>query len=444
MTFHEATPDATIDTDIAAERAVLGAMMADCEVVPSVGEILQPADFAHPAHREMFAIMTRRYLHGEPVDEVAMAALLAETPVPGHRSFLAWIGGAGYLHTLMQSVPVSANAPYYAELVRKRAVRRRVMTATVQVDRLARDGNVDPDELVDRSIHVFNQVHNRRTEYGVTWRVGFERAMQYMREVGAGTGLSFGFKDLEKLIGTARPGQMIVIAGRPGSGKTVFAGSIARNIALRQNTGVLYSTLEMSAEEMMLRNLSAEGQINYNRLRDNCLTEADNDRLDWVAAEMETAPLVTVDVPKMSVVQLVAAFNHHGGPQKIGLVVADYLQLFQTNGRLASRQEQVAELSRDLKLSAKEMGVPLIVLAQLNRANESRTDKRPQLSDLRESGAVEQDADIVIMVHRPDYYDEYDRPGEADLMVVKNRHGPTGTVVVASQLYWMRFMDLAV
>lgn len=444
MATHEEDPDVTIDVDVRAERAVLGAMMADREVVPKVCEIIQAQDFATPAHREMYAIMLRRYLSSEPIDEVAMAAVLVDTPVPGHRSFLSWIGGASYLHTLMQSFPLTANAPYYADTVRKRAIRRRVMRANAEVDQFTRDGNIEPDELVDRAIHTFNQVYSRRTDFGVTWRVGFDRAMEYMREVGQGAGLSFGFKDLEKLIGTGRPGQMIVVAGRPGSGKTVFAGSIARHVSVRQRIGALYVTLEMSAEEMMLRNVAAETQINYNRLRDNALTEADFDRLDFIAAELENVPLYTTDAPKMSVPQLVAAYNHHGGPRSVGLVVADYLQLFQTNAKLTSRQEQVAELSRDLKLAAKEMGVPLIVLAQLNRASEMRADKRPQLSDLRESGAVEQDADIVIMVHRPDYYDEYDRPGEADLMVVKNRHGPTGTVTVASQLQWMRFMDMAV
>lgn len=443
MTNHEDVPDPTVDVDIMAERAVLGAMMADRDIVPKISDIVQATDFAQPAHREMFAIMVRRHTMGEPIDEVAMAALLAETPAPGHRNFLAWIGGASYLHTLMQSFPVSANAPYYADNVRKRAIRRRVLEAGAGVKRLAQESACEPDELVDRSIHLLNQVHNRRPDYGVSWRVGFERAMEYMREVGQGAGLSFGFKDLEKYTGTGRPGQMIVVAGRPGSGKTVFAGSIARNVAIRQGIGVLYATLEMSVDEMMLRNISAEGKINYNLLRDNRLTEKDYERLDFVAAELESAPLITTDMPKMSVPQLVATFNHHGGARKIGLVVADYLQLFQTNGKLTSRQEQVAELSRDLKLAAKEMGVPLIVLAQLNRANEMRADKRPQLSDLRESGAVEQDADIVIMVHRPDYYDEYERPGEADLMIMKNRHGQTHTVPVASQLYWMRFMDMA-
>ena len=441
-----AEPVPTVGTDVVAERAILGAMMADPSLIPKLVTVVKPEDFYATINGELFNLIVSRFMRGEPTDEISMASTLADLPGGGtHSSFLSKIGGAGYLHTLMASSITPSSALYYADIVRKKALRRRVTEAAARIDMLARTGTNDPDELVDRAFHVIGTLNaNRGTGRAISFRDAYQRAMQYMDEVARGATVSTGFRDLEALTGAPRPGQMIVIAGRPGSGKTVFGASIARNMAIRQNAAILYATLEMTVEEMALRNLAAEAQVNFTALRDRRLSDQEMDRIELTGARLDSAPFFTLDTPQLSVVQLNAEIAKCNAETPLAAVFVDYLQLVHANGKLVSRQEQVAELSRELKLSARENGLPIFVLAQLNRASEARSDKRPQLSDLRESGAVEQDADVVVMVHRPDYYDEYDRPGEADLMVVKDRHGPTGIVPVASQLQWMRFMDLAV
>lgn len=439
----ESIPAPTVGTDVAAERAILGAMMESPAIIPELAAILRPEDFFNAQHGQMYSILVSRYNKGEPVDAVTMGGVFAGMSTPGHRSFLAQIGGAGYLHTLIQSVPIPSSAPYLANVVRQKAVRRKVAATAEEIERLAKDGEAEADELVPRAVHLINTVDTRSKSRGVSWRDGWDRALAYMSETANSAAISTGFPDLERIIGKPRAGQVIVIAGRPGSGKSVFAASIARNIAVRQGLGALYCTMEMSVEEMMLRNISAEAGVLYHHLRDNQVTDQEMDRIVLAGARLEDAPLYTLDTPRLSVVEFNAEIHRLSARTPIATAVFDYLQLGQVNPRLTSREQQIAELSRDFKLAAKELGIPIFVLAQLNRANESRPDKRPQLSDLRESGAVEQDADVVIMVHRPSYYDENDRPGEADLLIVKNRHGQTGSVPVASQLHYMRFRDLS-
>lgn len=438
---------ATVGTDVTAERAVLGSMMASPGVIPEVALKLKSSDFWSSIHRELYDILLSRHMRGEPIDEIAIASVLAGMPGGNqHQSFLSKIGGAAYLHTLMASVTIPASAPFYAEEIRKRAVRREMDVVASQIGQMTRSGLVEPDELADRAVHLIRSSSLRSNGRAVDFRTACQHAAQYMDEEASGGGISTGFYRLEEMIGKPRAGQLIVIAGRPGSGKTVFAASIARNVAIRQHVGVLYATLEMSIAEMAMRTMSAECSINYTRLRDRKPTEADRQRMNEVYEKHDGVPFYTVDIPHLSVLDFCSEFHYANANADVpvGAGIFDYLQLAKTNSKLQSRQEQVAELSRDFKLAAKELGIPLFVVAQLNRGPEQRTDKRPQLSDLRESGAVEQDADVVIMVHRPDYYDEFDRPGEADLMVVKNRHGPTGTVAVRSQLEYMRFMNLVV
>jgi len=433
--------------DVAAEQSVLGGMLLSKDAIADVVELLRTNDFYRPAHARIFEMILDLYGRGEPADAVTVAAALADA------GDLARVGGAGYLHTVMASVPTAANAAYYAKIVGERAVLRRLIEAGTRIVQLgygSSAGGRDVDDLVDIAQQAVYEITERRV--GEDFAVLSDLLQPTLDEIeavgaqsGVMTGVPTGFTDLDRLLNGLHPGQLIIVAGRPGLGKSTAAMDFARTASVRHNFASAIFSLEMSKVEIVMRLLSAEARVPLHVLRSGQLSDDDWTKLARRMGEISEAPLYVDDTPNMTLMEIRAKARRLRQRHDLKLIVVDYLQLMTSPKRVESRQQEVAELSRGLKLLAKEVECPVVAVSQLNRGPEQRTDKRPQLSDLRESGSIEQDADVVILLHRDDYYDrESPRAGEADFIVAKHRNGPTDTVTVAAQLHLSRFVDMAV
>jgi replicative DNA helicase len=438
--------DRTPPQDIAAEQCVLGAMLLSKDAIADVVEVLKPGDFYRPAHQTVYDAILDLYGRGEPADPVTVAAELTRDGT------LAKIGGAPYLHTLIASVPTAANAGYYAEIVRERAILRRLVEAGTKIVQLgygaASGMGGEVDDIVDRAQQAVYDVTERRTsdDY-IRLEDVLQQAFDEIEAMGSrGTeiyGVPTGFRELDELTNGLHAGQLVVVAGRPGLGKSTIGMDLLRAASIKnQLTSVLFS-LEMSRSEITMRLLSAEAQILLSHLRTGQMTDQDWNRLARRMGEIAQAPMFIDDSPNMSMMEIRAKARRLKQRHDLKLVVVDYLQLMSSPKRVENRQQEVAEMSRSLKLLAKELDVPVVAISQLNRGAEQRQDKRPQMADLRESGAIEQDADMVILLHREDAYErESPRAGEADLIVAKHRNGQTKDVVVSSQLHYSRFVDM--
>jgi len=419
-------------------------MLLSKDAIADVVEVLQGHDFYRPAHQTVFDIILDLYGRGEPADAITVAAELTK------RGEIARVGGAPYLHTLMSSVPTAANAGYYAKIVAEKAILRRLVEAGTRIVQLGYSGSGgEVDDIVDRAQAAIYDVTERRAaeDYSI-----LESLLQpTMDEIeasgqrGAGlTGVPTGFADLDALTNGLHPGQLIIIAARPAVGKSTMALDFARAASIKHSqTSVLFS-LEMSKHEITMRLLSAEARIPLQAMRTGQMRDDDWVKLTRRLGEMASAPLYIDDSPNLTMMEIRAKARRLKQRHDLRLVIVDYLQLMTSHSRVENRQQEVSQISRSLKLLAKELEVPVIALSQLNRGPEQRTDKKPQLSDLRESGAIEQDADVVILLHREDIYErESPRAGEADLIVAKHRNGPTNTIVVAFQGHYSRFVDMA-
>jgi replicative DNA helicase len=438
--------DRTPPQDVLAEQCVLGAMLLSKDAIADVVEVLRPTDFYRPAHQTVYDAVIDLYGKGEPADAVTIAAELTRTGT------LERIGGAPYLHTLIASVPTAANASYYAEIVRERAILRRLVEAGTKVVQLgygaAGGAGGDVDDVVDRAQAAVYEVVERRTSedytpISETLMTALEELEKIQGHNGALSGVPTGFRDLDALTNGLHSGQLIVIAGRPGLGKSTLGMDIMRSASIKHGmTSVLFS-LEMGKSEITMRLLSAEARVQLQAMRAGGMSDNDWNKVARRMSEVASAPLYIDDSPNLTMMEIRAKARRLRQRHQLSLVVVDYLQLMSSPRRVDNRQQEVAEMSRSLKLLAKELEVPVIAISQLNRGAEQRADKRPQLSDLRESGAIEQDADIVILLHREDFYDrESNRAGEADLIVAKNRNGPTKDIPVSSALHYSCFADM--
>ncbi|WP_028847013.1 replicative DNA helicase [Thermocrispum agreste] len=433
--------------DIAAEQSVLGGMLLSKDAIADVLEVLRPADFYRPAHQAIYDVILDLYSRGEPADPITVSAELER------RGELARVGGAPYLHTLIATVPTAANAAYYAQIVAEKAVLRRLVeagTRIVQYGYGAADAQgAAVDEVVDRAQAAIFEVTERRTSEDY---VALEDLLQptmdeidaIASEGGLARGVPTGFTDLDEVTNGLHPGQMIIVAARPGIGKSTLGLDFCRSASIKHGmTSVIFS-LEMSRTEIVMRMLSAEAKIRLQDMRSGRMSDDDWTRLARRMSEISQAPLFIDDSPNMTMMEIRAKARRLKQRHDLKLIVLDYLQLMTSGKKVESRQQEVSEFSRQLKLLAKELDVPLVAISQLNRGPEQRTDKRPMLADLRESGALEQDADIVLLINRPDATERDDpRAGEADLILAKHRAGPTTTVTVAHQLHYSRFADLA-
>ncbi|MDG4667279.1 replicative DNA helicase [Mycobacterium sp. 236(2023)] len=431
--------------DAAAEQAVLGGMLLSKDAVADVLEKLRPGDFYKPANQLVYDAILDLYGRGEPADAVTVAAEL------DRRGLLRRVGGAPYLHTLISTVPTAANAGYYAEIVAEKSLLRRLVeagTRVVQYGYAGADG-ADVNEIVDRAqAEIYDVTERKSTEDYVILEEILQPAMDEIdaiaSEGGISKGVPTGFTDLDELTNGLHPGQMIVVAARPGMGKSTLGLDFMRSCSIKHQLPSIVFSLEMSKTEIVMRLLSAEAKIKLADMRSGRMSDDDWTRLARRMSEISEAPLYIDDSPNLTMMEIRAKARRLHQKAGLRLIVLDYLQLMTSGKKVESRQQEVSEFSRQIKLLAKELEVPVVAMSQLNRGPEQRTDKKPMLSDLRESGSIEQDADMVILLHRPDAFETDDpRGGEADLIVAKHRAGPTRTITVAHQLHLSRFSNMA-
>ncbi|WP_017588038.1 replicative DNA helicase [Nocardiopsis ganjiahuensis] len=429
--------------DIQAEQSVLGGMLLSKDAITQVVEIIRSADFYRPAHQIIYDSVVDLFSRGEPVDAISVNAELTK------RGEATRVGGAPYLHTLTEAIPTAANAGYYAKIVSDRAVLRRLVEVGTRIAQIGYAGDGEVDDLVDHAQAEIYKVAEKRTgeDYVVLGDI-MPGALDEIEAIGANdgsmTGVPTGFADFDALTNGLHPGQMVIIAARPAVGKSTLALDFARAASIKNEMASVFFSLEMGRNEIVMRLLSAEARVPLHTMRSGLMTDEDWARLARRMGEVASAPLFIDDSPNMSMMEIRAKCRRLKQQHDLKLVIVDYLQLMSSPGRVESRQQEVSEMSRSLKLLAKELEVPVVALSQLNRGPEQRTDKRPQVSDLRESGSIEQDADMVILLYREDVHDkESPRAGEADIIVAKHRNGPTADVTVAFQGHYSRFVDMA-
>jgi replicative DNA helicase len=441
MTDGTGTAPALFDVD--AEQAVLGSMMLSPDVITEVEGRIRAGSFYRPSHATIFRTVTGLAAASRPVDALTVTAALAES------GELARIGGAPYLHELVAQVPVAANGPHYATRVAECALLRQLDLTLRQAQRLVADGQGTAVELLDRVQHLLAGVEPgvRADDGPRTWAQVAPTVLDAIEQAAVNTdgvsGVPTGLHDLDSLLTGLRPGQLVVVAARPGMGKSHLLAGFAQHATWRHKLPSMLFSLEMTAVELGMRLVSADSGVSLRAIQTGRLDDADWTRVTRATGESAEAPLWIDDTPGLTLADIRTRARRQARCGGLALVAVDYLQLV-TTPRAESRQVAVGGLSRGLKLLAKELNVPVVVAAQLNRNPESRADKRPTAADLRESGAIESDADVVILIHREDHYDhDSPRAGEADLIVAKNRSGPEDTVVVASQLHLGRFASMA-
>lgn len=431
--------------DKEAEMGVLGAMLLSPNTVMEVIEELDPDDFYYPAHALIYNAMLDLYAQGTNIDAVIVANRL------DRYNNLERAGGAPYLHTLLAAVPTAANARYYAEIVAEKAVLRKLVDAGTRVVQLGFDGNEDTEieSVLDQAQQaVFAVAQKKSTEdyrvIGDLITPTIDELTALQTNGGLEQGVPTGFADLDKLTNGLHAGQMIIVAARPGVGKSTLAMDFMRSCSLKHNKTSVVFSLEMSAQEIVMRLLSAESEVKLADMRAGKVSNEDWAKLTDTLNRIEDAPMYIDDSPNLTMMEIRSKARKLSQQHGLDLIVLDYLQLMSSGKKVESRQQEVSEFSRQLKLLAKELEVPLVAISQLNRGPESRTDKKPQLADLRESGSLEQDADMVMLLYRPDSQDrDNERAGEADIILAKHRGGPIDTVQVAHQLHYSKFVNMA-
>lgn len=430
--------------DLDAERSVLGGMLLSSTAINDVVEVLRPGSFYSPKHQAVFDCILDMTSRNEPVDPVTVAAEL-ET-----RGELARVGGAPYLHTLIAMVPTAANAGYYARIVAEKAALRRMVEAGTRIQQYGYNADrngAELNEVIDRAQAEVYALTDAATtqDYVLAGDLvqdtldRWERIQNDPQQVGLPT----GYTDLDAMTNGMRPGQMIVVAGRPGFGKSTVGLDIARRCAVKQRRGAVVFSLEMSRDEIIDRMVAAQARVRLSDILGGTMDDDDWTRVARAMSEIAEAPLFIDDSPGQTMATITAKSRRLKQRHDLGLIVIDYMQLMTSGRRVESRQQEVSEISRGCKLLAKELGVPVIAISQLNREPDNRTDHRPMLSDLRESGSLEQDADMVWLLFKPDHYDPDDNPGYVELIVAKQRAGSTGSIGLTNQQHYGRFVDWA-
>jgi len=430
-----------------AEQSVLGAILVRPEVMDRIADVIVPEDFYREAHGRIYKAMLDLYGKGEPVDLVTVSALLKE------RGQLEGVGGPAFLAGLSEQVGFAANADYYANLVRDKAVLRRLLDCTQEIASACLSPVEDVAEFLDEAEHKIFQVAEAKVRPGfapISALVDNEIATLeaiWGRKDGALTGVTSGFADLDNYTAGFQASDLIILAARPSMGKTALALNIAFNAAYKSKppAPVAFFSLEMSKEQLVRRLLSAEGRVDASQIRRAAFLTGDEwTRLQEAAGLLLDCPIYIDDTPAATVLDIRAKSRRLKADGKLGLIIIDYLQLMQGRAELSSREQQISEISRSLKGLAKELNVPVIALSQLSREPEKRERKRPQLSDLRESGAIEQDADVVMFIYRDEVYrkDSADNQGIAEVILGKQRNGPIGTVKLHFEARFTRFDNL--
>ena len=437
----ERVPPQNVD----AEMSVLGGMMLSKDAIADVIEILRSTDFYRPAHASVYDVVVELFGRGDPADAVTVGAELKR------KGELERIGGLPYLHTLVATVPTAANAAYYAGIVREQAQLRSLVEVGTRIVQLGytTDG-ADVEGLVNLAQSEVFAVSEQRnsTDYVTLEQVVpelYEELERNANRDGGLDGVPTGFAELDAKLNGLRAGQMIIIAARPGGGKSTLAMDICRSCAVHNNKAAAYFSLEMNRTELSMRLLAAESRVFLDRMIKGELESRDWQEIARTLDKISQAPLIVDDSPNMTMGEIRAKSRRMKQQFDIQLIVIDYLQLLTSGGKsVESRQQEVSEFSRSIKLLAKELEIPIVAVAQLNRDSEKRNDKRPQVADLRESGSLEQDADVVLLIHREDMFNENtEKQGMADIIIGKQRSGPTGIVELAFQGHFSRFAEVA-
>ncbi|WP_078853926.1 replicative DNA helicase [Streptomyces sp. FxanaA7] len=427
-----------------AEQSVLGGMLLSKDAIGEVTAVLKPDQFAAPKHEAIFRAILDVYGNGDPVDPITVSAELTK------RGEISKVGGPSYIHHLVDTVPTAANAEYYADIVNEKAILRGLAQAGQRIAAMAyaQEGELaDICNQAQTAVYTATEVSHPDEEdiaLGDAMEGMLDELDAIQNRTDEITGVPTGLRDLDSLTNGLQPGQLIVIAARPAMGKTTLAVDFARCCSIKHNRTSQIFSLEMGRNELAMRINSAEARVALHHMRSGTMTEDDWSRLARRMPDIQAAPLYIDDSPNITLNHIRSRARKRKAKNGLDLIVVDYIQLMESDGRTENRQQEVSKISRGLKLLAKELQVPVIALSQLNRGPEQRQDKKPVISDLRESGAIEQDADMVVLLHREDAYEkESPRAGEADLIVAKHRNGPTAIITAAFQGHYSRFVDMA-
>lgn len=428
--------------DLLAEQSAIGGMLLSKDAVADVTGVLRGTDFYVPKHEVIYEAVLSLYSQGEPTDVITVTDALTKA------GDLQRAGGAEYLHTLTSIVPTAANAGYYADIVGEKALLRRLVEAGTRIVQMGYAGEGEALDLVNTAqAEIYGVTGEAQSEDYVPLSLAVDAAIEEIHRANSMPegmlGVPTGFSELDAMTNGFAGGQMIIIAARPAMGKSTLALDVARYAAVHADAPTVFFSLEMGRAEIAMRLLAAEATIPMQTLRKGALDSRDFQKLAATQARIVEAPLYIDDSANLTLVEIRAKCRRLKQQHGLKMVVIDYLQLLSSGKRVESRQQEVSEFSRALKLLSKELDVPVIALSQLNRASEQRADKMPAISDLRESGSLEQDADMVILLHREAATDrDHPRAGEADFILAKQRNGPTGTVTVAFQGHYSRFADM--
>ncbi|MDR5658878.1 replicative DNA helicase [Serpentinicella sp. ANB-PHB4] len=426
---------------VEAEQSVLGAMLLDRDAILVVLEVLKIEDFYKEAHQEIYECIGNLFNKNEPVDLVTLTDELKK------RDTLDAIGGIGYLSNLSSSVPITANVKYYAEIVEEKATLRRLIKASEEIIHLGYGADLEITDVIETAQKNIYDISQNRQQEGFTiikdlLSTTFDRIEELYENKKGITGLTTGFLDLDRKLGGLHNSDLILVAARPAMGKSAFALNLAHNAALKAGASVAIFSLEMSKEQLVLRVLAAESMIDLNKLQNGNLNEDEWTKLAKSISMLSKSNIYFDDSAGISVTEMRSKCRRLKMEKGLDFVLIDYLQLMQGERRTENRQQEISSISRNLKIMAKELDCPIVALSQLSRAPDARSDHRPILSDLRESGAIEQDADMVLFLYRDEYYNpESDKKNIAEVLVSKHRHGETGTVELVWLGNFQKFMD---
>lgn len=428
--------------NIEAERSTLGAMFLEKDAIYRAMEVIKPEDFYKDGHALIYQVVLDLTNKGEPVDLVTVTEELRQ------REALEKVGGITYLTELANAVPTAAHVEYYAKIIEEKALLRNLIHAATEIVAMGYDGQEEVEKILDEAEKKIFSIANRRAGRSIVnlkniLIEAFEQIEKLYESHGAVTGVPTGFSDLDRFTAGLQPSDLIILAARPSMGKTTFALNIAENAAAHLQIPVAVFSLEMSKEQLAMKLLCAEAGVDNQRIRTGNLAEEDWPRLSHALGRLSEAKMFIDDSPNVSALEIRAKTRRIQAEYGLGLIVIDYLQLMQSRGRTESRQQEVSEISRSLKALARELSVPVVALSQLSRAVEMRQNKRPSLADLRESGSLEQDADLVCFLYREDYYEpETEKKGITELIIAKHRNGPIGTIDLLFQKEFSKFVGL--
>lgn len=429
--------------NLEAEQSILGGLMLDQEALDQVGDLLLAEDFYKPAHQKIYSAIKSLHTKSQPID------LITVTNVLQNEGSMDLVGGSEYLVGLLDKTISSANIANHAKIVKDKAtLRRLISTNSALIEKAYNQEFVDVESFIDQAESEIFKVGENKTQTGLVGameivKASIQKIEELYRNKAEITGLATGFKKLDEMTAGLHPGEMTIIAARPSMGKTAFSLNIAQHIALRLKKTVAYFSLEMGKESMMMRMLAAESKVSMSEIRNGRIQDSAWPKLINAASALSEASIFIDDTPGISPFEIRARARRLKAQHGLDCIMIDYLQLMSMKQKYNSREQEVAEISKSLKGIAKELQIPIIALAQLNRGVEGRTEKKPMLSDLRESGSIEQDADVIMMLYREDYYDKEnpEKQGHAEVIVGKQRNGATGPVKLRFDAQYNRFRD---